>query len=146
MKNKCIYYLGPLVGGTVFAIGLGVSGMLEPKKVIGFLNFFGDWNPALLFVMVGAISVHFVLFRVIIKRKSPLFDSQFHLPIKKQLDQKLIIGAILFGAGWGISGLCPGPGLASLVTGSKYVFVFVLTMVVGVVTARTLTQAIEKRN
>lgn len=145
MKNRMIYQLSPFFGGIVFALGLGISGMLEPKKILAFLDLFGNWNPALLFVMLGAIGVHMLLFRLIMRRSSPLFDSKFHLPSRKDIDRRLVIGAILFGIGWGIAGLCPGPGLVSLVTGHSYVLTFVLALNVGFILARVFWVEIQKR-
>jgi uncharacterized membrane protein YedE/YeeE len=123
--------LGPLLGGMLFSIGLGVSGMTEPAKIISFLDIFGDWDPSLIFVMVGAIGVNAILHRFITKKTTPLFDSKFHLPTKTQLDKKLLIGSALFGIGWGITGLCPGPGLAAASTGQPYPVAFVVSLVTG---------------
>lgn len=123
--------IGPFVGGALFAIGLGVSGMTEPSKVIGFLDLFGNWDPSLMFVMIGAIGVNAILYRLIIRRKTPLFEKQFHVPQNKTIDKKLLVGSGLFGIGWGISGLCPGPGLVGLLSQTHYAFAFVITMLVG---------------
>lgn len=128
--------IGPFIGGVVFALGLGISGMTEPAKVIGFLNLFGEWDPSLAFVMVGAICVNTLLHRLITKKPSPLFDSKFHLPNKTTVDKKLILGAALFGVGWGVTGLCPGPGLASLATGKPYALAFVAALIIGIVAAK----------
>lgn len=94
--------------GALFAVGLAVSGMTKPSKVIGFLDIAGAWDASLAFVMVGAIAVHFVAHRVVMRRPSPLFDEEFHLPTRKDLDVRLILGAALFGVGWGLGGFCPG--------------------------------------
>jgi uncharacterized membrane protein YedE/YeeE len=122
-------WLFPAASGALFAIGLAVSGMTDPAKVIGFLDVTGDWNPSLAFVMVGAIAVHALLFRLVSRRQAPLFDSAFHEPPTRQVDGKLVAGATLFGVGWGIAGFCPGPGLASL--GSVPGAVFVASMALG---------------
>ncbi len=107
-----VFVGGALVTGLLFGVGLVLSGMTLPDKVIGFLNpFSGAWDPSLGLVMVGAIGVHAVLMRVILKRSTPLVDTKFHLPTRKDLDPKLIGGAALFGIGWGLGGVCPGPGL-----------------------------------
>ena len=117
--------------GFIFSIGLGVSGMTQPTKVIGFLDVFGNWDPSLIFVMMGAISVHFVLFKIIIKRKSPLLDSQWHIPNQKEITPALIIGAFLFGIGWGLGGFCPGPAITSLASFTISPFIFVISMIAG---------------
>ena len=132
---------GPLVGGILFSIGLGISGMTEPAKILSFLDIFGNWDPSLIFVMIGAISVNAVLHRVITKKSNPLFDSKFYFPTKTNLDKKLILGSALFGAGWGIAGLCPGPGFASISTGNTYALVFVVALVFGMI----LVKAVELR-
>jgi len=117
--------------GLLFAIGLGVSGMTQPSKVIGFLDLFGSWDASLLFVMVGAIAVHFVLFRVVTKRASPLFDDRFRLPTRKDIDVSLVAGAAVFGIGWALGGYCPGPALATAASGVWPALVFVLCMAMG---------------
>ena len=119
------------VAGLVFGIGLVLAGMTDPAKVIGFLDFLGDWDGSLMFVMGGAIAVHFLLFRVITRRASPLFDARFHLPTRRDLDTRLVAGAALFGVGWGLAGFCPGPGIVSLGSGTSAALVFVATMTVG---------------
>ncbi len=117
--------------GFIFAIGLGVSGMTQPTKVVGFLDVFGNWDPSLMFVMMGAISFHFILFKIIIKRKSPLLDSQWHIPNQKKMTPALIIGAVLFGIGWGLGGFCPGPAITSLASFETSPFIFVISMIAG---------------
>lgn len=117
--------------GLLFALGLGISGMTRPLKVIGFLDFFGDWDASLAFVMFGAIAVYFVAYRWSRKMPSPLFASGFSLPTRSDLDAKLILGAAIFGAGWGLAGFCPGPALTSLASGALPVFAFVAAMALG---------------
>lgn len=124
--------------GVLFAIGLGVSGMTKPSKVTGFLDLFGAWDASLALVMVGAIAVHFVLYRVITRRPAPLFDIRFHLPTRNDLDARLLIGAALFGIGWALGGYCPGPGLVSAASGAPHALVFVLSMAVGMKLAQLL--------
>src|SRR5271170_3931378 len=97
------------LSGIVFALGLGISGMTRPVKVIGFLDFFGNWDPSLALVMVGAICVFFVAYRQSRKMAHPLAAVEFSIPKRSDLDSKLIMGAVLFGAGWGLGGFCPGP-------------------------------------
>lgn len=124
--------------GVLFAIGLVISGMTDPNIVIGFLDVFGDWNLQLLFVMGGAVAVNIVSFRLILKRKNPLWSSDFSLPTKKDLDSRLIVGSALFGVGWGIMGICPGPGLVNLVTLNPLLVGFVLAMFAGMLAHKFL--------
>ena len=117
--------------GIIFAIGLGISGMTQPVKVIGFLDFFGAWDASLGFVMLGAIAVYFAAYRLSGHMSSPLLAPDFSLPKRGDLDAKLILGAVIFGAGWGLGGFCPGPALTSLASGALPVFVFVISMGIG---------------
>lgn len=138
MKN----YLVAFVSGVIFSIGLGVSGMVKPAKVIGFLDFFGDWDPSLAFVMGGGVCVNLLVhFLIVRKRKTPVFDVKFHMPTKTTIDKRLLAGAAMFGVGWGLAGFCPGPALTSLVTGAVPVLVFVIAMVVGML----LFRVVERR-
>lgn len=127
MKKNLFAYLS----GLLFGVGLVVAGMVQPDKVIGFLDFFGEWDASLMFVMGGAVAVHFVLFRVITRRASPLFDARFHIPTRSDLDPKLVTGAAIFGIGWGLGGFCPGPGFASLATGALAPIAFLVAMTAG---------------
>ncbi len=120
-----------LACGLLFGIGLSLSGMTDPQVVLGFLDLFGSWNPALIFVMASAVPVTFIGYRFVLKRQQPLCDREFHLPANKSIDKKLIIGAVLFGTGWGILGLCPGPAVASLSSLQPKVFGFVFFMILG---------------
>lgn len=125
--------------GVLFALGLGLAGMTQPQKVVSFLDIFGNWDPSLVFVMVGAIGVHFVLFKLILKRKTPLFSHTFHMPHKSNLDRKLMIGAALFGLGWGLVGYCPAPALTALASFTLQPFIFVLSMLLGMVAHKIFT-------
>jgi uncharacterized protein len=118
--------------GIVFALGLGISGMTRPVKVIGFLDFAGKWDASLAFVMVGAIAVYFIAYRLIRKRSAPLFAEKFSVPGQKDIDLNLIVGAAIFGAGWGLGGFCPGPAITSLASGVTPVAVFVIAMAAGI--------------
>lgn len=120
-----------LLVGLLFGLGLTVSGMTQPLKVISFLDFFGEWDPSLAFVMVGAIAVHFIAYRFQKHQTSPLLGGDFSLPSKKNIDWKLLAGALIFGVGWGLGGYCPGPALASLVSLQLEVVVFVAAMTAG---------------
>lgn len=117
--------------GVLFGLGLGVSGMTLPSKVVGFLDLTGTWDPSLAFVMVGAIALHLVLYRLVRRRASPLFADMFHVPKRRDLDPRLVVGAVIFGVGWGLGGYCPGPGLVGLASGSASASVFVVAMIVG---------------
>lgn len=139
MKNS----LAALVVGFVFAIGLGLSGMTQPQKVIGFLNLFGRWDPSLIFVMIGAIVVHFVTYKIIRKRNSPLFSSQWHVPTKKEITPALMVGAFIFGVGWALGGFCPGPAITSMASFDKTPFVFVISMLVGMFLFRQLDKKLK---
>ncbi|NHZ65510.1 DUF6691 family protein [Massilia genomosp. 1] len=110
--------------GLVFGLGLILSGMTDPSKVIGFLDLAGNFNPALALVMIGAIPVAALAFRIAARRPTPL-----HLPDARKIDRRLLLGALTFGAGWGVAGYCPGPALASLATGGSDALVFVAAMV-----------------
>lgn len=126
-----MHILVGLLTGVLFSIGLSVAGMVNPRKVIGYLDFFGEWDPSLMFVMAGGVLVNTILFKFILKRKNPLFADSFSLPTSKDIDKRLIIGASLFGIGWGIGGVCPGPGLANLFTLNPKAIVFCVFMILG---------------
>lgn len=117
--------------GVLFSLGLGISGMTDPTKVVAFLDVAGSWDPSLAFVMGGAMVPNIILFRFILKRERPVLDSRFHLPQSSAIDLNLIVGSALFGIGWGISGFCPGPALTSVVGGGSGALLFVSTMLVG---------------
>ena len=120
-----------LVCGIIFGMGLVISEMINPEKVLGFLNIFRDWDPSLAFVMIGALIISTPIFHLFKNNKKPLFSSSFLIPTNKQIDKKLIIGSILFGAGWGLIGLCPGPAITSLALLNISSIVFVLSMFTG---------------
>ncbi len=120
-----------LFSGALFGLGLAVSGMVDPAKVIGFLDVAGDWDPTLALVMGGALLVTIPTFRLILKRPRPVLGDDFALPTKSSLDARLLGGSALFGVGWGLSGFCPGPAVTALATGLPVVFAFVAAMVAG---------------
>lgn len=126
-----MHYVSALGAGLLFALGLGLSGMMSPLKVQGFLDLFGRWDPSLMMVMGGAVAVTFALFPLIFRRERPLFEPHFALPGSKLIDGKLLLGSGLFGMGWAISGLCPGPALANLGTLNPGVLMFVASMLGG---------------
>jgi uncharacterized membrane protein YedE/YeeE len=119
------------LAGLLFGMGLLLSGMSDPGKVLGFLDLFGTWDPSLALVMGGAILVGIFAFTVAKKRTTNFLGGALHLPKANQIDRRLVIGALLFGAGWGLAGFCPGPGLVSMFSGQPKAFAFVLAMVIG---------------
>ncbi len=119
------------VAGLTFAIGLGVSGMTQPAKVIAFLDVTGAWDPSLAFVMLGAIGVHLVFARRAKTAAAPRFAPAFALPLTTGIDRRLLLGAALFGIGWGIAGFCPGPAVVSVVTLAPTALAFVAAMLVA---------------
>jgi uncharacterized membrane protein YedE/YeeE len=122
--------------GFLFAIGLGLAGLLRPARIIGFVDFFGVWDPSLAFAMGGAVGLGVVLFRFVLKRPRPFFDSTFHLPARRRVTPSLVIGAAVFGVGWGLSGYCPGPAVTASVLGDGRELVVLGTMVAGIAGAR----------
>ena len=117
--------------GIIFGIGLVISQMINPAKVLGFLNLFGEWDPSLAFVMIGALIVSSPLFYLFKNKEKPIFSSSFSISNKKEIDKKLIIGSILFGAGWGLAGLCPGPAISSIALLNMSSIIFVIAMFFG---------------
>lgn len=128
------------VSGTIFAVGLSVSGMTNPEKVKGFLDIFGNWDVSLAFVMIGAIGLNFFSFSKI-TRKKPLFSDSHFLPVKNDIDKRLILGASIFGIGWGLLGICPGPGIVNLVTLNSNAVLFVVSMTIGMFIFKLLEKA-----
>ncbi|MGK5081572.1 YeeE/YedE family protein [Janthinobacterium sp. HLX7-2] len=120
-----------LIVGLVFGIGLIVSGMTDPSKVIGFLDLAGDWDPSLGLVMAGAILVGLLAFRLAAGRKRSLLGDVMRLPTATQIDRRLVFGGLAFGAGWGLAGYCPGPALASLASGNAKPLLFSAAMLTG---------------
>jgi uncharacterized membrane protein YedE/YeeE len=120
-----------LIAGCLFGIGLTTSGMTDPKAVIGFLSIFGEWDARLLFVMGGAVITTLISFHFILKRKAPIYENNFSRPIKSSVDNPLIMGAILFGIGWGLSGYCPGPAIAGIVINPLESIIFIFSMLIG---------------
>ncbi len=128
--------ISSIICGIIFSIGLGISGMTQPQKVIGFLDIFGEWNPSLAFVMGGAVLSYLALQLLIQRRFSiPLLGGSFQISSRKDLDRSLIVGALLFGSGWGLGGYCPGPAITSLGSGSLNALLFVVAMGVGMLLA-----------
>lgn len=125
--------------GTVFGLGIAISGMANPAKVLNFFDVAGTWDPSLAFVMGAALLVTFTGYRLVLPRPAgPIFEQRFLLPGSRNIDRKLIGGAVLFGVGWGISGFCPGGALPALGTGKIEVILFVAAMVAGIFAARAM--------
>lgn len=120
-----------LIAGILFGLGLTLSGMSDPAKVLGFLNIAGDWIPDLIFVLGGAVVVTLIFTPLVVKRARPLLADSFSLPTTQTLDKRLVSGAVLFGVGWGLSGYCPGPAVVSLLYGYESTIVFCLAMLAG---------------
>lgn len=126
MKN-----ISALLSGIIFGLGLGISGMMSPDKVKGFLNITRQWDPSLALVMGGALLVTMISFPLITKKSAPLLENCFYLPTKKELDIKLFLGPALFGIGWGLVGLCPGPAIANIAVFTPQILVFVAVMIIS---------------
>lgn len=131
--------------GFIFSLGLGISGMTQPHKVLAFLNLKGHWDPTLIMVMGGAAIVHFFAYRSIKGKESPLFDLKFHVPTSREITPQLVTGSIIFGIGWGIGGLCPGPALVSLASGLETPVIFVISMFIGMLLNRVVQSFINKK-
>ena len=117
--------------GTIFGIGLVISQMINPAKVLGFLNVFGEWDPSLALVMIGALIISSPLFHLFKNKEKPVFFTSFSISENKEIDKRLIIGSILFGAGWGLAGLCPGPAISSIALLNISSVTFVFSMFIG---------------
>ena len=126
MKNIITF-----VTGLIFGLGLIISGITKPDKVIRFLDIGGIWDPSLMFVMFGGIAVAFVGFKFVQNKSQTVFDDTIHLPGTTHISKELVIGSLLFGAGWALAGFCPGPALVALGAGYKEAFIFVMAMIVG---------------
>ena len=124
-------FLAALITGVVFGLGLCVSEMVNPARVVGFLDVLGSWDATLLWVMVSAVAVTGIGFPLVMKRKRPVLTDRFLLPEKKEIDRRLIAGSVIFGIGWGLAGLCPGPAVAALASLSPSVLLFVVAMAGG---------------
>ena len=123
--------LTSLLAGLVFGLGLIVSGMADPAKVLGFLDLAGPWDPSLAFVMAGAIAVGALAFAIARKRTVTFLGAAMKLPVSRDIDRRLVIGSVVFGMGWGVAGFCPGPGLVALGMGEVKALVFVVAMLLG---------------
>lgn len=139
-NNPALSGVIALVSGTLFGLGLVISGMTDTTKVIGFLNLFGQWDASLMFVMAAALAITVPAFHFISKRANPLLEDRFCLPQNPNIDARLLIGAVLFGIGWGLYGFCPGPAIVSLSSFNNDTLIFVATMLVGMAVAERLSR------
>ena len=131
--------LANLVAGVVFGLGLVISGLANPAKVLNFLDLAGAWDPSLAFVMAGAVLSAALGYRVVLARPAPAFDSRFHLPTATAIDRRMLAGAAIFGVGWGLSGYCPGPAITALPLLNPATLVFVAAMLLGMWLGRMVT-------
>ena len=138
MKNLAVG-----IAGILFGFGLTLSGMLNPSKVQSFLNIFGIWDPSLAFVMVGGIIVALIGYNLVFKMEQPIFSEEFDIPTLNHIDLKLTGGSALFGVGWGIGGLCPGPSIAILSTNFYPAIIFTVSMCVGIYLGRWLETSVS---
>jgi uncharacterized membrane protein YedE/YeeE len=138
-KGNIMQRLSEFIVGLVFGLGLLLSGMTDPGKVLGFLDLFGQWDPSLAFVMGGAILVGFFAFALAKKRTTNFLGGALSLPTSNVIDKRLVIGGLLFGAGWGLAGFCPGPALVSLAAGQEKALIFVAAMVIGMAVFELIT-------
>lgn len=122
--------------GALFALGLGIGGMTQPSRVLAFLDVLGDWDSSLAFVMLGAIAVYATVYRLAVRRDRPVLAAAWDLPARRDVDARLVTGAALFGVGWGLAGLCPGPALTALASGEPAVLLFVAAMLAGIAGSR----------
>ncbi len=126
MKNSIA-----LITGLIFGFGLALSHMIDPHKILNFLDVAGTWDPSLALVLGGALAITLPAFQFILRNPKPLLHAQFHLPVQTKLDRRLIGGAAIFGVGWGLAGYCPGPGIAALVLGIWHPVIFILALIAG---------------
>jgi hypothetical protein len=138
--------IGAFLGGALFGVGLAIAGMTQPAKIIGFFDFFGNWDPSLAFVMLGAIVVYTPVYRWAIRTwQRPIWAPAFSLPTRKDIDARLIVGSAIFGVGWGLGGYCPGPALTSIGAGSQEALTFGASMLVGVGAYQLFMRVRERR-
>ena len=135
MKEKLIV----IFSGLLFGFGLGLSQMIDRERVLGFLDVADNWDPTLLFVLGGAVTVTLITFRFVLKQPRPILTERFYLPTKKDIDLPLVAGAAIFGIGWGIAGYCPGPAITALVLKTWNPVLFVVALIIGSLTYKSIT-------
>jgi uncharacterized membrane protein YedE/YeeE len=138
VRRLCV---AALASGALFGIGLAMSGMTDARRVLGFLDLFGDFDPTLLFVLGGAVTTTAILFRFVLRRGSPVLAGTFHLSNLRHIDTRLLAGAAIFGVGWGIAGYCPGPALAGLGIAAREALWFVPAMIAGMLLHRIVNRS-----
>lgn len=126
-----MYAMITFITGLAFGLGLAISEMTNPAVVLGFLNLFGDWNPSLIFVMGGAVSIGMIGYVIRNRRSKPWLADKWYIPTRRDIDKNLVVGSTMFGIGWGLSGYCPGPGLTSLTNNPSEALYFVSSLIVG---------------
>lgn len=136
--------ISAFLSGGLFGIGLLISGMTDTRKVIGWLDIFGDWDPTLAFVMGGAIIPMAIAWQIVARRSAPALGGSFPIPPEPRFGRNLVIGSVLFGAGWGLAGLCPGPAIASITWGGTGGAVFLVAMILGMMAAPRVKQSLAR--
>jgi len=134
-------YISIVVAGLIFGLGLAVSGMTHASKVLGFLDITGNWDPSLLLVLGGAVAVTAVAFRFVLRQPAPALEEKFRLPVARVIDGPLVVGAAIFGIGWGISGYCPGPGIALLAAPGWETWIFIPAVLIGAFLHKAFTSS-----
>lgn len=140
------YNFGALIVALLFAIGLGISGILQPANIIGFLDVFGNWNPSLLFTMAGAVGVHFITYKLIRKRKTPMFSKEWFIPTRQEITPALVIGSLIFGIGWGLGGYCPTVSVTSLASFEPRPWIVFVSIIFGMYLFRFLDKRMNLKN
>ncbi|MBW2526102.1 MAG: YeeE/YedE family protein [Deltaproteobacteria bacterium] len=140
-----IRLLVPFGIGGVMALGFALGGVARPETIVGFLDFFGDWNPAVMGVMGAALATTFVAYRLVWRRARPLLAPKFYLPTRRDIDARLVVGSALFGLGWGLVGLCPGPALSAVGQGSSSVVVWLVALFAGMGLFQVFDRALQRR-
>ncbi|PJZ57185.1 DUF6691 family protein [Leptospira barantonii] len=140
------YNLGALFVGLLFAVGLGISGILQPSNIVGFLDVFGNWNPTLLFTMAGAVGIHFITYKLIRKRKTPMFTKNWFIPTRQEITPALVIGSVIFGIGWGLGGYCPTVSITSLASFESRPFIVFVSIIFGMLLFRFMDKKMNLKS
>ncbi len=133
--------IAALIAGLIFGLGLTISEMIDPAKIIAFLDITGAWDPSLIIVMASALAVSFAGYRIVLAREKPLFEPSFQLPTKTVIDRPLLAGSAMFGVGWGLAGLCPGPAVSAVALGNEAIYVFLAALFAGMLLKDGVTRA-----
>jgi uncharacterized membrane protein YedE/YeeE len=137
------YNLGALIVGFLFAIGLGISGILQPANILGFLDVFGQWNPTLLFTMAGAVGIHFITYKLIRRRKTPVLTKDWYIPKRQDITPALVIGSLIFGIGWGLGGYCPTVSITSLASFEERPLIVFASIISGMLLFKFLNKILN---